>query len=63
MKVIGILAEGKPLPLEYRDYNLNGDYKGCRECHISPDWLLVYEVMEKELLLYLTRLGTHSDIF
>ena len=62
-KVIDILAEGKPLPAEYSDHGLSGNYKGCRECHISPDWLLVYEVIEKELILYLTRTGTHSDIF
>ena len=61
--VIGILAEGKSLPAEYKDHSLAGDYKGCRECHISPDWLLVYEIIEKDLLLYLTRTGTHSDIF
>lgn len=61
--VIDMLAEGKPLPAEYKDHGLSGDYKGCRECHISPDWLLVYEIIEKELLLYLTRTGTHSDIF
>lgn len=61
--VIGILAEGKSLPAEYKDHSLTGDYKGCRECHISPDWLLVYEIIEKDLLLYLTRTGTHSDIF
>lgn len=62
-KVITMLAEGKPLPLEYRDHPLSGDYSGCRECHIAPDWLLVYEIVERELLLYLTRTGTHSDIF
>lgn len=62
-KVIGILAEGKPLPSQYKDHGLSGDYKGCRECHIAPDWLLVYEVIGQELLLYLTRPGTHSDIF
>lgn len=62
-KVIGILAEGKTLPSQYKDHGLNGDYKGCRECHIAPDWLLVYEVIGQELLLYLTRTGTHSDIF
>lgn len=62
-KVITILVEGKPLPLEYRDHPLSGDYSGCRECHIAPDWLLVYEIVERELLLYLTRTGTHSDIF
>ncbi len=62
-KVIALLAEEKPLPAEYRDHSLIGDYKGCRECHISPDWLLVYEIVEKELVLCLIRTGTHSDIF
>ena len=62
-KVIAILAEGKPLPMEYRDHALAGDYSGCRECHIAPDWLLVYEIVERDLILYLTRTGTHSDLF
>jgi len=62
-KAIRLLAEGRKLPAEYKDHALIGDYSGCRECHIAPDWLLVYEVIEKELLLYLTRTGTHSDIF
>lgn len=62
-KVITQLAEGKPLPAEYKDHNLIGNYKGCRECHISPDWLLVYEIIDEELILHLTRTGTHSDIF
>ena len=62
-KAITILAEGNALPPEYRDHALNGNYSGCRECHIAPDWLLVYEIVDRELLLYLTRTGTHSDIF
>ena len=62
-KTIALLAEGKALPAEYRDHVLVGDYSGCRECHIAPDWLLVYEIVEDELLLYLTRTGTHSDLF
>ncbi len=62
-KVIELLAERQELPKEYRDHALSGDYVGCRECHIAPDWLLVYEVIERELVLYLTRTGTHSDIF
>ena len=62
-KVIELLAEQKPLPKEYHDHNLPGNYAGCRECHITPDWLLIYEVKETELLLYLTRTGTHSDLF
>lgn len=61
--VIEILAEGKILPLQYKDHNLSGDYSGCRECHITPDWLLIYEVSDEELVLYLMRTGTHSDLF
>ena len=62
-KVVGLLAEDPRLPSEYRDHALSGDYSGCRECHIAPDWLLVYEVMERDLILYLMRTGTHSDLF
>ena len=62
-KAISLLAEGQGLPPEYRDHALIGGYSGCRECHIAPDWLLVYEIAEGELILYLTRTGTHSDIF
>jgi mRNA interferase YafQ len=62
-KVLEILAAGQPLPAEYHDHVLLGDYAGCHECHIAPDWLLVYEIVEQDLLLYLTRTGTHSDIF
>lgn len=62
-KVISLLAEQKPLPEKYRDHNLSGNYTGCRECHITPDWLLIYEIKEDELLLYLTRTGSHSDLF
>lgn len=62
-KVIGLLADGQSLPKEYKDHALSGDYSGCRECHIAPDWLLVYEVIEQDLLLYLMRTGTHSDLF
>ena len=62
-KVVGLLAEDKSLPPEYRDHALSGSYSGCRECHIAPDWLLIYEVVERELVLYLMRTGTHSDLF
>ena len=62
-KVITLLAEGLPLPKEYKDHPLSGDYSSCRECHIAPDWLLVYEISEQELILYLTRAGTHSALF
>ena len=62
-EVITILAEQKSLPEIYRDHNLSGDYIGCRECHITSDWLLIYEIRNDELILYLTRTRTHSDLF
>lgn len=62
-KVIELLAIQKPLPEKNRDHQLSGDYAGCRECHITPDWLLIYEVADEELILYLTRTGSHSDLF
>lgn len=61
--IIKKLANGEQLPEKNRDHNLSGDYSGCRECHITPDWLLVYEIDNGELILYLTRTGTHSDLF
>lgn len=61
--IIKKLAKGEQLPEKNRDHNLNGDYSGCRECHITPDWLLVYEINHGELILYLTRTGTHNDLF
>lgn len=61
--VLNILANGESLPSKYKDHNLTGNYKGCRECHITPDWLLIYEILDDELILYLTRTGTHSDLF
>lgn len=60
---IKMLAAGENLPAKYRDHPLGGDYTGCRECHITPDWLLIYEINNGELILYLTRTGTHSDLF
>lgn len=62
-KTIELLASGENLPPAYKDHILVGDYAGCRECHITPDWLLIYEIKDQELLLYLTRTGTHSDLF
>ena len=61
--VISTLAEGKKLDSKYRDHNLSGDYIGCRECHVEPDWLLVYEVMDHVLVLMIYRVGTHSELF
>lgn len=62
-EVIKKLAAGEPLPEKNRDHSLSGNYSGCRECHISPDWLLIYEVVDDALMLYLTRTGTHGDLF
>lgn len=62
-EVIKKLANGEALPAKNRDHALTGNYSGCRECHITPDWLLIYEISEDTLFLYLTRTGTHSDLF
>lgn len=62
-KVVNILAEGETLPEEYDDHTLKGKYSGYRECHIQPDWLLVYKITEDLLILSLYRTGTHSDLF
>lgn len=61
--VIKLLADGKELPPVYKDHQLKGNWDGCRECHIEPDWLLIYEYDNGSLILYLTRTGTHSDLF
>ena len=61
--VIKKLAAGEALPEANRDHALSGNFKGCRECHIEPDWLLIYEVENDNLILYLTRTGSHSDLF
>lgn len=61
--VIEKLANGESLEEKYRDHDLTGNYKGCRECHFEPDWLLVYEIMDDVLVLMLYRLGSHSELF
>ena len=62
-KVVEILITNKPLPDKYRDHSLSGNYNGFRECHINPDWLLIYQIDNDILTLTLTRTGTHSDLF
>ncbi len=59
--VLSKLAKGEILEANYRDHILTGQYKGSRECHIEPDWLLIYELTVTELVL--VRTGTHSDLF
>ncbi len=62
-EIIKKLAAGETLPQKNKDHPLSGDFIGCRECHVTPDWLLIYERVENELILYLTRTGTHSDLY
>lgn len=62
-EVIDILANGKTLDAKYKDHSLTGNYRGTRECHIEPDWLLIYEIRGDVLVLMLYRLGSHSELF
>ena len=59
--VIDILRMPEILERKHKDHKLSGNYEGCRECHILPDWLLIYRITEDEI--YLVRTGTHSDLF
>lgn len=61
--IVEQLAAQQPLPDKNRDHALTGDYIGFRECHIRPDWLLVYRVSGEDLILFLFRTGTHTDLF
>ena len=64
-ETVNKLARGEELDVKYRDHALmdNQKFKNCRECHIEPDWLLVYKKNTKELFLFLIETGTHSDLF
>jgi mRNA interferase YafQ len=59
--VIDLLVAGEPLPPKNRDHKLGGNWIGRRDCHVEPDWILIYKLTEDELLL--ERTGTHSDLF
>ena len=61
--VVKLLSSGQPLPPKNRDHALAGNLAGQRECHIAPDWLLVYRIHNDSLILELLRTGTHSDLF
>lgn len=61
--IIRTLSRGEPLPDKNRDHALTGDWAGHRECHIQPDWLLIYRFEDNVLILTLARTGTHSDLF
>ncbi len=62
-EIVVRLQKCEVLDSKNRDHDLTGDYIGFRECHILPDWLLIYRVDEEELFLFLSRTGTHSDLF
>lgn len=61
--VLKLLQNGEELPAKYKDHALTGNYIGCRECHIEPDWLLVYAIINEELIILLLTTGSHSDLF
>jgi mRNA interferase YafQ len=60
-KIIIALVNEEKLPDHHKDHKLQGDYGECRECHITPDWLLIYKIEKNEI--YFVRTGTHSDLF
>ena len=64
-QVVSLLINEQPLPVKYRDHALTNsrDFKDMRECHIQPDWLLIYKIVKETLILRLIRTGTHSDLF
>lgn len=62
-EIVSKLASGKILEEKYKDHALSGNYSDFRECHITPDWLLIYQINNEKLILVLSRTGTHSDLF
>jgi mRNA interferase YafQ len=62
-EIISLLEFGYPLPQHNKDHVLIGNWKGYRECHIAPDWLLIYRIREAEKIIELSRIGSHSDLF
>lgn len=62
-KVVELLRNGKKLDIKYKDHALMGQFKKYRECHINPDWLLVYEIRDDILVLTLIDTGSHADLF
>ena len=62
-EIIRALSRGETLPEKNKDHELTGDWTGHRECHIQPDWLLIYRIEDDVLVLTLSRTGSHSDLF
>ena len=61
--VLRMLARGEKLPRKFMDHSLTGNYQDIRECHIEPDWLLMYKIVQEKLILYAVRTGTPADLF
>ena len=62
-EIVDQLSEGIELDPKYKDHKLYGDLSGKRECHIEPDFLLIYQILEKDIVLVLVRVGSHSELF
>jgi mRNA interferase YafQ len=62
-ETLKLLAGRVPMPKRYRDHQLSGDLKDFRECHIEPNWLLLYRIFEDRLILSASGTGTHADLF
>ena len=62
IKVLALLAEGNPLPAKYKDHQLSGNLSDFRECHIEPDWLLMYQIYDDILIISATATGSHADL-
>ncbi len=63
VSVLALLASSNPLPVQYKDHSLTGNLQDFRECHIEPDWLLLYQIYEDTLILSATATGSHADLF
>lgn len=63
VNVLTLLANGDSLPPQYKDHSLSGNLRDFRECHIEPDWLLMYQVFDDTLILSATATGSHADLF
>lgn len=63
LHVLDLLCAEQPLPSQYHDHALTGSFRDFRECHIAPDWLLIYQVSQDELILTASRTGSHAELF
>jgi len=62
-EAVRLLLSGREMPSKYEDHALTGNWSGYRDCHIEPDWILIYRIDKSELILTATRTGSHSDLF